>query len=146
MAARIYDYLGDNGENPIAAWIAGHPKDRGRINAKIDMLMRYGDQTLPSFVTPAVGSGAIKEIVINGERALRILICRGPIEIGRSSDGKKSSPWAAPEFTILLGAEERDCKYVPSDAVQQAELRRKTIMHDPKRRVAHVHVGSTGNK
>ncbi len=147
MVARLYDYIERGGPNPIASWLQGLPKAQlAKVNAKLSMLSRYGHETLPNFVTPAVGSGTIKEIVIKGNRALRLLFCRGPIEIGRNGpNGKKHKPsiWAAPEFTFLLGAEERDNRYVPRDAVQQAVNRRTIIMNDPSRRVPHVHVGPT---
>jgi len=146
MAARIYDYVGAADDNLIKVWVLSLPKKyRAKVNAKVNLLAQYGDETLPGFVTPAVGSGTIKEIVIGGDRALRLLLCRGPMDIGRNgATGKngKTSPWAAPEYTLLFGAEERDSRYVPHNAVRQAEARRQVILKDPKRRVPHVHVGS----
>lgn len=150
MPARLYDYVEANGQNPITGWINGLPKKyRARVNAKLGMLALYGDETLPGFVTSAVGSGSVKEVVINGDLALRLLLCRGPLDMGRNgtngNTGKKS-PWVAPEYTLLCGAEERDSRYVPRDAVMQAEGRRQVILNNPDRRVPHAHVGPADTK
>jgi len=147
MAAKLYDYLNNRNENEISVWLRGLPtKQLSKIVAKLELLKRYGDETLPGFVTPAVGSGSIKEICLKGDRALRLLMCRGPFKIGRhpAKKGprlKAPSIWASPEFTLLFGAEERDGKYVPRDAVLQAENRRDIVLGNPKRREEHVYIG-----
>jgi hypothetical protein len=61
----------------------------------------------------------IKEIVVNGRVAVRMLACRGPI------DGRK-------ELTLLFGAFERDNVYVPSNALAIADKRREAIINSPK--------------
>jgi hypothetical protein len=152
MAAPLYDYVDEQGRNPITTWMSSLQKRQlAKVNMKLQSLEQNGDQILPGFVTPAVGSGHIKEIKISGDVAIRLLLCRGPIRVGRepqeggqersSRDSNRSAPYTAPEYTLLLGAEERDNKYVPSDAVSQAEERRQIILKDNKRRVLHVHVG-----
>jgi hypothetical protein len=147
MSAKLYDYLNERRENVISAWLMGLPiKQLAKVIMKLETLRIYGDETLPSFVTPAVGSGSIKEIVIGGDRALRLLLCRGPIEVTKKPRGKKTgnggpSAWASPEFTLLMGAEERDSKYVPRNAVQQAESHREIVLRDPTRREEHVYIG-----
>lgn len=154
MAARLYDYLDERGRNPITNWLRDLPKMQlAKVNSKLRMLHQNGDQILPGFVTPAVGSGHIKEIKIGGNIAIRLLLCRGPIDVGRepreengherpNRNGNRSAPYIAPEYTLLLGAEERDNRYVPPDAVRQAEQRREIILQDNNRRILHVHVGS----
>ena len=146
MAAEIFDYVEADGSDPIQGWIAGLPvQQRSKVTAKIELLRRYGDENLPGFVTPAVGSGSIKEIKIGGNIAIRLLLCLGPIVMGRDEVTGKSNPWVAPEYTLLFGAEERDNQYVPRDAVQQAERRRQAIVQNQARRVPYAHAGPEDN-
>lgn len=117
-----------------------------KVNSKIKSLCQNGDQILPGFVTDAVGSRHIKEIVIGGNIALRLLLCRGPIKMQyehpKSGNGNNPPIGTAPEFTLLFGAEERDGKYIPANAVQIAEaFRERVINNSDDRRTEHVHVG-----
>lgn len=51
------------------------------------------------------------------------------------------SPNYNKEFTLLYGAIEKDTKYIPRDAPEQAESRRLKVVADPdNRRCAHEQV------
>ena len=149
MIAKIYDFVNDKNENEISEWLKKLPtKQRSIVAAKLELLKRYGQETLPGFVTPAVGSRSVQEIGINGERAIRLLFCRGPFETrqhGSKIKQHRPSVGASPEFTLLFGAEERDRKYVPRNAVQQAERRRELVIANNERRVEHVFIGPEDN-
>lgn len=148
MSAGLYDYIDAQDGNLITAWLKGLPKPQlAKVNSKIKSLRQNGDQILPGFVTDAVNSRHIKEIVVGGNIALRLLVCRGPIKMqyenAKSGNGSRTAIGTAPEFTLLFGAEERDGNYVPSNAVQIAEAFRENVINDPhNRRTEHVHVGS----
>ncbi len=62
----------------------------------------------------------IKELCVNGNVALRLLLCKGP-----QSNLKNE------EFTLLFGAAERDRKYIPRDAVMRAEGNRLLVLQNP---------------
>lgn len=123
-----------------------------KINARLKMLADHGEGLLPSLLTPVPRSRHLQELVIGGRTAIRILLCRGPTQMGskrpiphhrKSSQLKEKDEEAdrPKEFTLLLGAKERDRKYVPSNAVQKAEERRQIVLNDPSRRREHEEVG-----
>ncbi|UVT20040.1 MAG: hypothetical protein H8K03_20050 [Nitrospira sp.] len=142
MASILYDYADGKEPNPITSWLQGLPLEQlAQLNLKIKQLKECGDQILPNFVTAAVGSVDVQEIKVNGRMALRLLICRGPIDSRLPPQmGKVKAPYPAYEFTLLFGSEERDNRYVPHDAVKQAENRRLAIVADNRKREPHVHV------
>lgn len=128
MLYKIYVFLGNNDENVIAAWALGlQKKEKAKINFKVDMLAQKGEELFPSILTPTVEPN-IKEIVINGRIALRLMICRGPLNM----DGS--------EFTLLLGSQEKDKKYIPRNAPGKAEEHRQIIIRNPNRRVIHERI------
>jgi len=103
--------------------------DLGRLNRNLRMLKDNGTDLGPKLLAgPIRGHAHIYKIKINGTVALRPLLCRGPVD--------NSS-----EFTLLLGAFERDWKWIPPDAPSVAEARRKEILSDPRgRRCPHEQV------
>jgi hypothetical protein len=120
----IYDYVEHRGKNLIEEWMQDLQKpDQARLMAKLDLLHANGPD-LPSDLLSDTKSKHIKKIRINGRVALRPLLCRGPVNMqGR-------------EYTILCGAEERDRKFVPPNAIALAEERKQLVINEPlKRRV-----------
>lgn len=107
---------------------------QARLNAKIAALRENGFVLLGSNLLTDTKLPHIKEVRVNGRVAVRMLVCRGPV------DGKK-------ELTLLLGAVERDNKYVPKDALGIADGRRQRVAEDPdRRRVKYEHKRrTTGN-
>jgi hypothetical protein len=100
-------------------------RDRGRLDSKIDMLVRAGDK-LPPGLLQNTRCKHIMELTINGQVALRPMLCRGPGPFSMQS-----------EFTFLCGAVERDVKYVPSDAPERAEERRLDLLAHADKRCKH---------
>jgi len=116
----LYDYLDDKGINEIKAWTQKlQKKERAKLNAKLDMLEKHGSDLPPGLLSDTKFSH-IKEIVIKGQVAVRLMVCRGPIDNNK-------------EFTLLFGAIEKDRKYIPRDALQQAETRRQKIIKAQKK-------------
>jgi len=130
MAWRLYDYLNQRGDNEVADWTRGLQKsDRARLNQKLDMLERYGIDGLPPKLVagPLGGHRHIYKLRIDGSVAMRPMLCKGPIDMNR-------------EFTLLLGATERDRVLDPMDAPRRAEQRRTEIIANPTRRCNHERV------
>lgn len=132
MPYLLYDFLDARGENVILQWLKSLQKEQlAKVNAKLKLLAQNGDGLFPSLLTPAVGSKHIREIVVSGKVAIRLLLCRGPFFLERECF----------EYTLLLGAFERDNRYVPKNAVAKAEENREIVLADSTRRIEHVHVG-----
>jgi hypothetical protein len=128
---RIYEYLEGN-ESTIGRWLreqAITPRDRGQLMQKMDMLALNGMDLHPGLLAGPIASkrkrkmqSHIYKLVIHGQRMLRPMLCRGPID-------------ANGEFTILLGAIETGG--VLDADVEDAESRRQEVISDPegKRRI-----------
>jgi hypothetical protein len=124
--AQLFDYKDYNGDNVMQVWADNLPlqkKDRGRLDSKIDMLERVGDD-LPPGLLQNTRCNHILELAANGQVAIRAMLCRGPITMQN-------------EFTFLFGATERDRKYVPRDAPQKADKNRSDLI-STKRRCKHA--------
>jgi hypothetical protein len=89
------------------------------------MLERYGPE-LPPGLLADLGSGLYK-LKVHGHVQLRPHLCAGPFD-------KRN------EFTILIGAVEKDFKLIPANAGQIAIARMEEILRDPSRRVIHERV------
>ena len=122
-AVAIYDYLEANGVNPIEEFIQAsiEAKERAKLLARVQALRGSGYAILGGNMLTDTREKHVKEIRVNGNVAVRMLMCRGPV------DGNK-------EATLLFGAVERDNQYVPKDAPARAEERRKQVAADPSRR------------
>jgi hypothetical protein len=130
MARLLWDFLDNRGFNVINVWgLAQTKRDRGMLNQRFDRLVQV-DFAL------AVGSkllaGPIHKHVykmqIHGEVQLRPMLCKGPI---KNDD----------EYTLLLGASERNGKLVPLSAKSDAENNRATVLASPlTRRKAHERI------
>lgn len=122
----LFDYKDSNGENIVQYWADRVPvqkKDRGRLDSKIDMLERAGD-SLPPKLLQSTKARHIMEITVNGQVALRVLLCRGPIVMKN-------------EFTFLFGATEKDRKYNPKDALKRSDRNRTDLILNPNQRCKH---------
>ena len=120
MTVHLYDYF--NGRrNVFAEWACRlGQKERGRLNLKLDMLALHGSN-LPTGLLSNTRSRHIKKLRIFGPIALRPMLCKGPI----NNDS---------EFTLLLGAEERNRALVPRRADHLAEEHRQEVLRDPVNR------------
>ena len=120
----IYDYCDHRGINVIEDWLTNTMQvpERARILRKLDALRENGPD-LSSDLLSDTPSPHIKKIRVNGRVAPRLLLCRGPVNMG-----------AAREFTLLYGCTERDRKFVPPNAIARAEENRESVIAQPLKR------------
>ncbi|SMG63665.1 hypothetical protein BMETH_18341354419, partial [methanotrophic bacterial endosymbiont of Bathymodiolus sp.] len=110
----LYDYLNKNGNNEFKEWTKKLQKnERAKLNARLDMLSLKGSGLFPEILTGTPTSGILK-LRVKGKVQLRPMLCKGPINIEH-------------EFTLLIGAIERDSKFVPRKADEKANDRKKII-------------------
>jgi hypothetical protein len=128
----LFDFENAQGDNILQVWADNMPmqkKDRGRLDSKIDMLAKSGDNLPPKLLQPTK-SKHIMEIAVNGPVALRVMLCRGPFNMKN-------------EFTFLYGATEKNRKHVPRDAPERANGHRDDLLLNPNRRRKHERFGQT---
>ncbi|SRR6266496_2445103 len=124
MPFALYDVVANDGHNPVKAWALGLGKDElGKLNQKLDMLAKHGSE-LPPQLLSGTDDAHIDKIRINGQRALRLLLCRGPLNM------------SGVEFTLLHGCIEKDRK-LPPGSVETAADRRTAIINGQLQRVKH---------
>ncbi|HEX9828484.1 MAG TPA: hypothetical protein VGA80_17945 [Flavobacteriaceae bacterium] len=122
---KIYNYVDHRGNNAIKIWMQSLEKnDRARLDQKIDMLSTNGPDLPPGLLSDTK-LRHIKKIRLNGKVAIRLMLCKGPINNNI-------------EFTLLYGAREQDRQLIPWDAVERAEIRRQEIINNQLRRCDHV--------
>jgi len=98
-----------------------------KLNQKLDMLRREPELPPQLLAGPLEGK-PIHKLRINGRVALRPMLCKGPI----NNDS---------EFTLLMGATEKDRVLIPEDAIDQAADRRREVIANPNgRRTPHERV------
>jgi hypothetical protein len=130
---RIYEYIENNGESAIGRWLREEDisdRDRGQLLQKLDLLAMHGTDLSTGILAGPIASkkkrakfqSHIYKLVVHGQRMLRPMLCRGPIN--------KDS-----EFTLLIGAIEVG-GVLSVDAIE-AESRRQEILQNPanKRRL-----------
>ena len=124
----LFDHLDVHGRNIFKLWTQGLEKrDRAKLNSKLDLLEQYGPDLPPGLLSDT-NLPHIKKLRINGPVALRPLLCRGPIDVHG-------------EFTLILGATERDRQIEPLDAEERAEGYKNQISANPgERRCFHERV------
>jgi hypothetical protein len=121
MPYTLYDHIDEDGANEFLAWSQSLEKaQRGALNSKLDMLQRHGPELMPSILSDC-GKAGLKKLRVKGNVQLRPLLCFGPV----SRDA---------EFTLLFGAKEVQSKWVPSDALDQADKRKSAVSKDPTNR------------
>lgn len=124
---KLYDYVDNRGINDFERWSLGlQSSDRARLSQKLGMLQKLGPDLPPQLLAGPI-KGNIYKMRINGRVAFRPLLCKGPI----NHDA---------EFTLLMGATERDRQWQPRNAPATAVVRRTEIVADSARRCNHVRV------
>lgn len=128
MKFKLFDYCNPAGENEFKAWTqALQPVQRGKLNAKLDMLKMLGDGLLPVTLTGTDTPGILK-LRIKGSVQLRPMLCKGPVDVDE-------------EFSLLVGAIEVGSKLKPPNAAVIADGRKNEIRKYPdNRRVKHERV------
>jgi hypothetical protein len=79
---------------------------------------------VPGFISETPVAKDIYEMKIRGNKGmnqLRPMCCRGP--------------FGPNEYTILIGAVEKDRKLIPADVKERAQGNRRELIADPSRRV-----------
>ena len=123
MSWDLYDYVNLHGQNEFKEWCGALQKqDLAKLNLRLDLLEEKGPDLLPKMLAgPLRGQRHIYKLTINGRVALRPLLCKGPVNNNS-------------EFTLLMGATERDWQYDPRDAPASAEAKRQEVLQDPNTR------------
>lgn len=123
---QLYDFLDDRGRSVIQEWVRREKltvRDRAALNIRFKRI-RQVDFVLAqkSLISGPIHKHVYK-CVIHGDVMLRPMLCRGPFK-------------AEEEYTLLLGAIERDRK-LPKGSVEQAEQNRDTLIAYPTKRRPH---------
>lgn len=127
MTYALFDYVDAHGRNDFADWTRDLQKtSRAKLNAKIDMLAKHGEELVPHLLTDTPIAG-VRKLRVKGQVQLRPLLCRGPANNHM-------------EYTFLLGAFERGDKFDPEDAPDTADVRRSTVANDLRRRCKHERI------
>ncbi len=133
MMWNLFDAVNSSSISNIAVWIQKErltKRDIGQLNhQKLDMLQRQGMDLPPKLLAGPIKSKKNKKLVshiykliIHGDRMLRPMLCKGPIEMEK-------------EFTMLLGAIEVG-NVLDTDS-QDADYVRKAILQNPNLRKPH---------
>lgn len=123
----LFDYNDENGYNDFKEWTIMLQKvERAKLNAKLDMLEKLGSDLFPQVLTGTDTAGILK-LRIKGNVQLRPMLCKGPINSDK-------------EFTLLIGAKERDSCLIPKNADKEADNRKKIITENPNRRCSHERI------
>lgn len=121
---QLFDYVDSRGRNAMQVWAMGlSKKDRARLDLRADLLEKEGDNLFPN-ILQSTRQRHILEIRVNGQIALRPLLCRGPVTVDK-------------EYTFLFGAVEQNRKYEPRDAPNRAEAIRLDLIGYPEKRCKH---------
>ena len=125
---KVYFYLsGLRRENAIRAWLRDEVVSVAQIAAfqdKIDTLEKSGPGLVPGFISETPVAPNIYKMKIKGNKGmkqLRPMCCRGPFEPN--------------EYTILIGAIEKDRKLIPADVKKRAQDNRNELIADRSRRI-----------
>ena len=124
---KVYFYLeGTRRDNAIRQWLKREGVSTAQIAAfqdKIDTLEESGPDMVPSFISETPVAKGIYKMKIKGNKGmkqLRPMCCRGPFGLN--------------EYTILVGAIEKDNKLIPKDAKIRAQENLGILKSDPTRR------------
>jgi len=121
MPWTIYDYRDRRNRNPVKEWCESlQKKDLARLNQRIDILAQSGHDLCPGLASNLHGAPHLYKLRINGSVAVRLFLCKGPINMNT-------------EYTLLHGAFERDDE-LPPGTLETAEEYRQEIIRDPVNR------------
>lgn len=121
MPFKLFDYVDGHGRNVFKIWTQGlQKKELAKLNAKLDMLEVHGTDLFPNTLSGTDTAG-VHKLRVHGKVQLRPLLCEGPINVNE-------------EFTMLMGATEKDGKLIPKNADQKADTHKVAVMAEPKKR------------
>src|SRR5947209_15391252 len=123
---KLFDFLTDRGRSIIQEWVKDErlsTRDRAALNVRFKRIRQVDfELAIGSLISGPIYKHVYK-CVIHATVMLRPLLCRGPIKM-------------EDEYTLLLGAIERNRK-LPKGAEEQAEENRQTVVDYPTRRRPH---------
>ena len=127
MKYALFDYLTDKGINDFKTWTEKLQKtQRAKLNVRLDMLEHKGPELFPQILT-GTNTAGIQKLRVPGKIQLRPMLCKGPINVKT-------------EFTLLIGAIEKQGKLQPKKADQIADDRKKDVSKDNTRRIKHERI------
>jgi len=127
MKYALFDYLTDKGINDFKTWTEKLQKtQRAKLNVRLDMLEQKGPELFPQILT-GTNTAGIQKLRVPGKIQLRPMLCKGPINVKT-------------EFTLLIGAIEKQGKLQPKKADQIADDRKKDVSKDNTRRIKHERI------
>lgn len=123
----LFDYLEQSGQNTMKRWVDRErlsSRDRAALNQKLDRLRQLDFVLATGTKLLAPVHPHVYKLRVFGDSMMRPMLCRGPIEVKL-------------EYTLLLGAMERDRKLHPKEWKQIAIDNRTAIEQDERRRGPH---------
>ena len=124
----IFDFLSDGGENLIRRWADGEAlsrRDRAILNQKLDRLAQMDfDLARGTKLLAGPVHAHIYKLRVFGDVMLRPMLCKGPLRPDR-------------EYTVPVGAVERDGKLRPAHCKVTAAANRVLVGKYPHRRGPH---------
>lgn len=128
---KLFDFLTDRGRSVIHEWVKKErltERDRAALNFRFKKICQVDfDLAIGSLISGPINKRRhIYKCVIHGNVMLRPMLCRGPRRMEE-------------EYTLLLGAIERNNK-LPEGAEDQAEANRQTLISYPTRRRPHERI------
>ncbi len=124
---KVYFFLhGERRDNIIKAWLKDESVQAKQIavfQEKIDTLEQSGPDMVRGFISESPVAKGIYKMKIKGNKGLkqlRPMCCLGPF-------GPK-------EYTVLVGAVEKDNKLIPSNVKERAQANLNALKADPTRR------------
>ena len=124
MKYALFDYVTKKGINDLKIWTEKLQKpQRAKLNVRLDMLEQKGPDLFPQILTGTDTAG-IQKLRVPGKIQLRPMLCKGPLNVKT-------------EFTLLIGAIEKQGKLHPKKADQIAARRKKDVIKDKTRRIKH---------
>jgi hypothetical protein len=120
MPWNVFDYRDNRNRNVIREWLRTAGKVlAGKADAKIRMLHQFGPHC-PKGMLADSSDPHIDKLRILGKDNTRILVCKGPVNVGT-------------EYTLLSAQPEKD-RRLPKGALEQARERRAEVIADPTNR------------
>jgi hypothetical protein len=114
----LFEYVDAGGKPIFRSWRGGlDTLQRAKLDSKINILRTSGAD-LATGLLAGTSSGHIKKLKVQGNVKLRPRLCEGPIHHGT-------------EFSLLVGAVEKDMKTIPANADELSTSRRSEIIQSP---------------
>lgn len=125
----LFDFLTERGRSVILEWVKDErlsARDRAALNIRFKRIRQVDFDLANGTLISGPIYKHIYKCVIHASVMLRPMLCRGPIKIEK-------------EYTLLLGAIERNRK-LPKGAEEQAEKNRQAAIDYPTRRRPHERI------